>query len=104
MFKRIVFIAALACATLVVVDATQAMQRPADYNKPAHNVTTNEDPTIKIVHKRAGAKVQMGYFPNWYGSSICHGPSNVSLHLHRAIYSGLNFRTHTITLLEYDMS
>ncbi|KAI0646213.1 glycosyl hydrolases family 18-domain-containing protein [Trametes meyenii] len=69
--QRIFFLAAVALAAFVVVDATQVMQRPATFkDTPKKAVTTNVKP--QIIHKRAGSKVQAAYFTNWgiYGANF----------------------------------
>ena len=63
--KRVLFLAAVALAALVVVDATQVMQRPATYKNAPHKVQTNTTAEPKVVHKRANTHVQAAYFTNW---------------------------------------
>lgn len=63
--KRVLFLAAAACAVFVVVDATQVMHRPANYKSPPNKHDTATKVETKVVHKRATDKVQFAYFTNW---------------------------------------
>ena len=66
--QRLFFLAAVALAAFVVVDATQVMHRPAAYESaPRKFATGNAKP--EIIHKRAGSKVQAAYFTNWFVSA-----------------------------------
>ncbi|KAI0708099.1 glycosyl hydrolases family 18-domain-containing protein [Cerioporus squamosus] len=69
--KRVLFVAAVALAALVVVDATQVMHRPAAYKDAPRKVATGAAET-KVIHKRASGKVQAAYFTNWgiYGANF----------------------------------
>ncbi|KAI0366008.1 hypothetical protein BV20DRAFT_1056021 [Pilatotrama ljubarskyi] len=69
--KRAFFLAAVALAALVVVDATQVMHRPDSYKDAPHKLETGEAKP-QIIHKRAGSKVQAAYFTNWgiYGANF----------------------------------
>lgn len=63
--KRFLLLAAAACTLFVAVEATQVMQRPANYKAKPHVVTPAKiEP--QVVHKRADSKVQFAYFTNWY--------------------------------------
>ena len=62
--KRVFFLAGVALAALVSVDATQVMHRPAAYKDAPRKFATGAAET-KIVHKRADTKVQAAYFTNW---------------------------------------
>ncbi|KAM5531156.1 hypothetical protein V8D89_015177 [Ganoderma adspersum] len=67
-FKRVLFIAAVALAAVVDVQATQVMRRPTTYKDAPNNATQS-------VHARAtSGKVNAAYFTNW------------------GIYSGYNFQ------------
>ena len=63
--KRVFFLAGVALAALVAVDATQVMHRPAGYKDAPRKFATAHAET-KIVHKRAGSHVQAAYFTNWF--------------------------------------
>ena len=68
--KRVFLLAALALAVAVVlVDATQVMHRPSEYKESPKKVKTATEAETKVIHKRAGTKVQAAYFTNWY---VCH--------------------------------
>ena len=54
---------ALAAYT-TLVSATQVMQRPANYKDAPHKYATGES-VPRIIHKRSGAKANIGYFTNW---------------------------------------
>ena len=70
--KRISFLAAVALSAVVIVDATQVMQRPGDFKTATlHKVDTDPKAESKIIHKRAGSKVQAAYFTNWCVASFC---------------------------------
>lgn len=64
-FGRLLFLAFVALAALVSVDATQVMQRPAGYMDPPREFATG-DPTPQKINKRAdNGYVQAAYFTNW---------------------------------------
>ncbi len=63
--KRAFFLAVVALSALVVVDATQAMQRP-DMFKDAPRKFATSEVKPQVIHKRAGSKVQAAYFTNWW--------------------------------------
>ncbi|KAJ7472248.1 glycoside hydrolase superfamily [Mycena galericulata] len=62
--KRVLLFLA-ACTALNGVNATPTMKRPANVSAPPHEFKMAVDPTVHVVHKRAAAKVSMGYFTNW---------------------------------------
>ncbi|KAI0916344.1 hypothetical protein AcW1_009855 [Taiwanofungus camphoratus] len=71
-FGRLLFLAFVALAALVSVDATQVMQRPAGYMDPPREFATG-DPTPQKINKRAdNGYVQAAYFTNWgiYGANF----------------------------------
>ncbi|KAH9849683.1 glycosyl hydrolases family 18-domain-containing protein [Lenzites betulinus] len=69
--KRVFFLVAVALATFVAVDATQAMHRPETYKDTPRKFATSEVKP-QVIHKRAGSKVQAAYFTNWgiYGANF----------------------------------
>lgn len=62
--KRAFFLAVVALAALVVVDATQVMHRPEAFKDTPRKFETSEVKP-QVIHKRAGSKVQAAYFTNW---------------------------------------
>lgn len=62
--KRAFFLAVVALSALVVVNATQAMQRPDAFKDAPRKFATSEVKP-QVIHKRAGSKVQAAYFTNW---------------------------------------
>ncbi|KAL1941618.1 hypothetical protein VTO73DRAFT_7057 [Trametes versicolor] len=69
--KRAFFLAVVALSALVVVNATQAMQRPDAFKDAPRKFATSEVKP-QVIHKRAGSKVQAAYFTNWgiYGANF----------------------------------
>ncbi|OJT13445.1 Chitinase 1 [Trametes pubescens] len=69
--KRAFFLAVVALSALVVVNATQAMQRPDTFKDTPRKFATSEVKP-QVIHKRAGSKVQAAYFTNWgiYGANF----------------------------------
>ena len=63
-FTQIALVFAV-CA--VWVSATQVMQRPANYKDAPNKYPTGQS-VPRIIHKRSGAKANIGYFTNWYVS------------------------------------
>lgn len=74
---RNVLVALALCTSLLVVHATQVMHRPDTYKNTPHKFKQAQS-VPQILHKRSGAKVNMGYFTNWgiYGANF--QPSNVN--------------------------
>ncbi|KAA1477051.1 hypothetical protein DENSPDRAFT_867476 [Dentipellis sp. KUC8613] len=70
-FKRLYAVAAALFAVVAVANATQVMQRPASYKQTPHNYTIGH-PKPQIIQKRAGSKINAGYFTNWgiYGANF----------------------------------
>ncbi|KAJ3487291.1 hypothetical protein NLI96_g3646 [Meripilus lineatus] len=70
-FRRILFLATVVAFAVVGSNATQVMHRPDTYLDAPRNNTIGR-PTPKIIHKRAGTKVQSAYFTNWgiYGRNF----------------------------------
>ena len=68
---RNVVVALALCASLAVVHATQVMHRPDNF-KDVPRKFAQAKSTPQILHKRSGAKVNMGYFTNWgiYGANF----------------------------------
>lgn len=62
-FKSVLLALAL-CAVFGVVDATQVMHRPDTYKNTPHKFAKGES-VPRIIHKRSGAKANVGYFTNW---------------------------------------
>ncbi|KAI0684658.1 glycoside hydrolase superfamily [Cytidiella melzeri] len=58
-------------AIVFSVSATQVMHRPKDFKAPPRKYAQG-NATAHVIHKRAGAKVNMGYFTNWgiYGANF----------------------------------
>lgn len=63
-FRRILYLATVVSLMVVGSNATQVMQRPADYKDAPRNTTVGE-PTPNVIQKRATSKVQIAYFTNW---------------------------------------
>lgn len=62
---KLLLVASLAFAAVFSVSATQVMHRPDNYKEPPHKFTEGHV-TPQVIHKRAGAKVNMAYFTNWF--------------------------------------
>ncbi|KAE9407810.1 hypothetical protein BT96DRAFT_914466 [Gymnopus androsaceus JB14] len=59
------------------VCATQVMHRPAGFNSTPPTVTTETNPEIHVVHKRATTKTQVAYFTNWGIYAANFQPTNI---------------------------
>ncbi|KAH9896763.1 glycoside hydrolase superfamily [Cubamyces lactineus] len=71
--RRAYLLAAVAVSALVLVNATQVMQRPPTFKNAPHNVSTEHKFKPHVIHKRATSqKVQAAYFTNWgiYGANF----------------------------------
>ncbi|KAI0330677.1 hypothetical protein GY45DRAFT_730642 [Cubamyces sp. BRFM 1775] len=71
--RRVYLLAAVTVTALVLVNATQVMQRPPTFKNAPHNVSTEHKVKPHVVHKRAtDQKVQAAYFTNWgiYGANF----------------------------------
>ena len=69
--RRVYLLAAVTASALILVNATQVMQRPPTFKNAPHNVSTQHKVKPHVVHKRATSqKVQAAYFTNWY-ALIC---------------------------------
>lgn len=68
---RNVLVALALCTSLLVVHATQVMHRPDAYKNTPHKFKQAQS-VPQILHKRSGAKVNIGYFTNWgiYGANF----------------------------------
>ncbi|EKM53324.1 glycoside hydrolase family 18 protein [Phanerochaete carnosa HHB-10118-sp] len=56
---------------MTLVSATQVMQRPSNYKDAPHKYPQGQS-VPRIIHKRSGAKANIGYFTNWgiYGANF----------------------------------
>ncbi|KAI0659086.1 glycoside hydrolase superfamily [Cubamyces menziesii] len=71
--RRVYLLAAVTASALILVNATQVMQRPPTFKNAPHNVSTQHKVKPHVVHKRATSqKVQAAYFTNWgiYGANF----------------------------------
>ena len=62
--SKLFLIVTLAFAAVFTVSATQVMHRPENYKDSPHKFAQG-NATPHVIHKRAGAKVNMAYFTNW---------------------------------------
>ena len=75
-FKRVLFIAAVALAAVANVEATTSKPRPAHHKISANLFKTVHDETKAVaLSKRASAKVNAAYYPNWCAVSESLVPS-----------------------------
>ncbi|KAI0338406.1 hypothetical protein BDW22DRAFT_711587 [Trametopsis cervina] len=65
------FVLVAALATVVSVSATQVMHKPDTFKDTPHKFSPGNT-TAHVVHKRSGAKANLGYFTNWgiYGANF----------------------------------
>ncbi|KII85595.1 carbohydrate-binding module family 5 protein [Plicaturopsis crispa FD-325 SS-3] len=77
-FRNAALLVASLLASLVLVQGTQVMQRPADYKSPARVYSMEKTVHPHTIQKRDTGKVQAAYFTNWgiYGANF--QPQNIT--------------------------
>lgn len=71
-FRRLLLIATVTLAAMLVVEATQVMHRPTGYKDTARTFKVDKNAKTNVIQKRAGNKVSFAYFTNWgiYGANF----------------------------------
>lgn len=99
-FRRVLALAIAVLTVSLVVDATQVMHRPDNYQDAPRQVQTG-NVTPQIVHKRSPGMVQAAYFTNWCVSHESYHASLIETQVgggaFRGIY-GANFRERDETM------